>query len=73
MIDVVEVVLALDQALGPSKQFIHRERLARGCRVGQQEVVQIVDCFCVSQLAEREVALRPRCAGLYQRTHNTCA
>ena len=58
-------MLSLNNVLGASEQFVYGERLAGRRRIGEQEVIKVVDGFRASQLAEREVALHSRLSRLH--------
>jgi hypothetical protein len=68
----IGMVLALDNVLGTRQQSIKRKWFAGRSRIGQQEVIKIVEGFGASQLVEREVSLLSRSSRLHQRACHAC-
>jgi hypothetical protein len=56
-IGIVGGVLLFDNALRPPQELIDREGLARGRRIGEKKLVEIVGSCAAPNLSQREVAL----------------
>ena len=58
-------MLSLDNMLGTPEQLIKGKRLARGRRIGKQEVIKVADGFSAGELPKREVSLLLRPSRLH--------